>query len=392
VREDAAAADRRHAVREAARAWHRAGVIDEATRTSIEAAYPDDRVRLGPAFRVLVFLFTVVAVSALFGLFGLFVGSAGERGGATLLLLFGLALAAVTEVQTGPLRRAQGGTEAATAFLAVGYLYAGLLWLLYQTGVRGDTWLNIILAVAAVVCGAAAYRWGYTLLAAAAACALFTLAARVPFGRFVWIVLGAALAPVLARAGEKAAWPPAHRDSLRAVAAVSLVFLYLAVHIGSWDGRVVEWISGTQSRAPYLAAWRRAAILATALVPVATLGWGVRTRRRWLIGLGAAGVVASLVTLRFYVHVAPLWVALLAGGVALLAVAATLRRYLESGEGGERAGLTADPLFTEGEGARALELAVGAATLTPEARPAEPAPELRPGGGRYGGGGAGGSY
>jgi uncharacterized membrane protein YgcG len=109
------------------------------------------------------------------------------------------------------------------------------------------------------------------------------------------------------------------------------------------------------------------------------------------MGLGALGILASLVTLRFYVHVAPLWTVLILGGAAALALAAALRRYLDAGAGRERRGLTADALFTEGDGRGALELAAAAVSLSPDARPAT-APGFEPGGGRYGGGGASGRY
>ena len=46
-------------MRQAAAGWLRAGAIDAATRDKIVAAYPDDRSRLGPVFRVLVFGFTI---------------------------------------------------------------------------------------------------------------------------------------------------------------------------------------------------------------------------------------------------------------------------------------------------------------------------------------------
>ncbi len=56
---EAVRADRNDAIREAARTWKKAGAIDEASLKAIEAAYPDDRVRVGPVFRVLLFLFTL---------------------------------------------------------------------------------------------------------------------------------------------------------------------------------------------------------------------------------------------------------------------------------------------------------------------------------------------
>jgi hypothetical protein len=385
-----AAADRRHEVREAARAWREAGAIAPDALAAIEAAHPDDRRRLGPVFRVLVFGFTVVVVSAVFGLFGLAVS--GEGGMATLLTFWGLVLVAATELQIGPGRRRQGGTEAATAFLGASYLLFGLAWSLSRiAGVRGDAALTTALALAVLVCGAAAWRWGYSVFAVAAAGAAFFLAARTPAGRLLWIVGGAACAWLFARAGDSSALAPAHRRACRAMALVSLVFLYAGIHLGSWDGQLVEQIAGGHRDARPNGALRTISAAATAIVPLAVLAWGVRSRRRWLIAAGTAGIAASLVTLRAYVHVAPVWVVLIGGGACALALAAALRRFLESGPERERRGLTAEPLFEKAGGDGALELAVGAVSFTPAARPAE-APALEPGGGRYGGGGASGSY
>jgi hypothetical protein len=393
VSPDAAAADRRHRVREAARAWHRAGAIDDAARTAVGAAYPDDRARLSPAFRALVFFFTVVAAGAVFAVVALSVGRTGERGLAGLLVFFGLVMVVATEVQIGPLRRAEGGSEDATALLAVVWLLGGIAWLLDDMGVQGDRWVNLTLVQAALLGAAAAWRWGYALFAAGSAVALFLLAARAPFGRrILWILAGLALAPVLAHASERVSLCPAHRRSARAVAAVALVCLYLAVHRGSWDVGWVELMAGRPHERSDSTLLRLASTLATALVPLLVFAWGLRTRRRWLIGLGVAGAMASLVTLRFYVHVAPLWVVLIGGGVAALALAAVLRRYLESGTDGERNGFTAAALFAPPGSPGLLELAVAAAAAQPAARPPGTPPELQPGGGRYGGGGASGSY
>jgi hypothetical protein len=389
VRADAAAADRRHEVREAARAWRHAGAIDDATLAAIEAAHPDDRARLGPAFRALVFFFTGVVALAALGLLFFALRPDGDQETATLSIVLGLLLIAATEVQTGPLRRAQGGSEMATAFLGVVYLFAGTVWRLART-MHEDDWINLTLALAVVLCAAAAWRWGYALFAAAALALLFVLSARFPAGRLLWIVGGLAVAAALVRAGEAASLCPAHRRGARAGAAVALAAVYMAVNLRSWDARWVERISPGDRHAADTGGLFFAAGVATALVPLLTLFWGVRRRRRWMIALGTAGVIASLVTVRYYVHVAPLWVVLTAGGAAALAVAAAVRRYLDSGPGGERAGLTTDPLFSGGEAPRALEIAVAAATRQAQAE--RPAPGFEPGGGRYGGGGAGGQY
>jgi uncharacterized membrane protein YgcG len=182
---------------------------------------------------------------------------------------------------------------------------------------------------------------------------------------------------------------PAHRHSADALLAVCLVFLYLAVHLGSWDDRIVEALRGGSRDRSSLPALRPFFAAATAAVPLLVLAAGVVRRRRLLINLGLVALLASIVTLRFYVHVAPLWVALLAGGLAAVAVALGVSRYLDSGADKERHGLTAEPLFDDVEERSALEVAAGIASSTPAARSLGTAePGFQGGGGQSGGGGA----
>jgi hypothetical protein len=89
--------------------------------------------------------------------------------------------------------------------------------------------------------------------------------------------------------------------------------------------------------------------------------------------------------------VAPLWVALIGGGGAAIALALLVRRYLDSGPARERGGFTAEPLFTDPEARSALEVAAGVAAFTPAARPVEQ-PGFQGGGGRSGGAGASGTF
>jgi hypothetical protein len=396
VRAEAALADRRQEVLEAARGWKRAGAIDETTLSTIQAAYPDDRSRLGPVFRILVFGFTIVAVTAFLGLLWL-PASGSEEAGAVLLLLFGAAMVGATEVQLGSFRRRQGGAESATAFLAVSFLWGGLFWLA-EIGTRGagvgdDARIDGALLLLVALCGAAAYRWGYSAFALVAAVGLFVLLARVPFGRALWVAVPVLVAPALLRASDSGRFPPAHRRSCEALAVVSLVFLYAAVHLGSWDMGLVEGVSGHSSRlvtsSPRPA--RSLFAVATALVPMLVLAWGVRVRRRSLMSLGFVGLVASIVTLRAYVHVVSLCTALLLGGGAAIGLALALRRVLDSGPGLERHGLTAEPLFADPERRSALEVAVSLAGSSPAARPVEEH-GFAAGGGRSGGGGASGGF
>jgi uncharacterized membrane protein YgcG len=232
-----------------------------------------------------------------------------------MVILFGGALIVATDFQIGKMKRRQGGTESATAVLGVGYFLGGVLWLIAQAGSGGDenAFINVALVLAGLVLGAAAWRWGYWIFAVAAMVAVFVLLARMPLGRLLWIVLPLILAPFLLRAGESAARPPAHRRAADALLAVSLVFLYLAVHLGSWDEKILEQLRGGSPDLTPIALLRFASALATAAVPVIVLLVGVFRRRRLLINLGLVGILASVITLRFYVHVMPHWAALLLG-------------------------------------------------------------------------------
>jgi uncharacterized membrane protein YgcG len=392
-----ARADRAEAVRRAARSWLRAGVVDEPVAAAVGARFPDDRTRVGPVFRALLFLFTIIAVCGAFGFLTLLAGLDDDWDGALafLALLTGLALVAATEVQTGRLRRRQGGTEAATSFLAVGFLVSAAAWWLFKS-YDGDERVGLALLglVAAALLAASAWRRGYPLYAAAATAAVLMTLTQLPAARLLWIVLSLALAPAILRLGLSPRLPPAHRASFTVAASVLLAGLYAAVHLGSWDAHLIEEMGGrTVPRAVFnsdVLWW--ISVAATALVPAVLLAVGILRRRYALLLLGAGTAAVSLVTLRYYVHLAPLWIVLAGSGAVLVAVAFALRRYLASGVDGERHGFTASPLFTDLERQRVLEAGVAVLAFSPEARPLHEEPKYEGGGGEFGGGGASGSF
>ncbi len=131
---------------------------------------------------------------------------------------------------------------------------------------------------------------------------------------------------------------------------------------------------------------------ATALLPPAFVAWGIRTRRTLILDLGLAFAAASLVTLRYYVHLAPLWLLVTLAGGALILGSLWLNRWLRGAPGGagERNGFTAAPLFS-GRGETLQAAAVLAAFTAPPAAVSASPPRdggFTPGGGRFGGGGS----
>jgi len=390
VTRDAAQADRSAAVRAAARGWKRAGAIDESALAGVAAAYPDDRHRLGPVFRVLVFLFAIIAINGGCGFIWAMSNSAGNEPPPALLLVFGVTLLVLTELQITKMRRAQGGSEAATSLVGIGYLVAFAGWTADKAGLNFLHVMATMLFAAAFLLAGAAWRWGYPLYAGAAMAALLGGLTAFPGGRLAWIVLPLLTAPVFARLADSARLPPSLRASCTAALGVGLAGLYVALNLASYD---MGWLEA------YRFDWRLHSeggggtlrwlfMITTALVPILYLALGLRSRRWVFLILGLGTGIASLVTLRWYVHLAPLWVVLTVSGAALVAAVFALRRYLDSGPGKERHGFTADPLFEDLARRRMLEAGAAVMSLSPEARPVHEEPKFAGGGGEFGGGGS----
>jgi len=322
VSPDAARADRNASIRAAARAWREAGAIDEAALAAVEAACPDDRRRVGPVFRVLLFVFTLIAVSGACGFIWTLLGNPSDAVNAALAL-------------------------------------AGMAW-----------------------------RWGYPLYAGAAVAALLGSFTVVPGGRLAWIALPLILAPFLIRGAESFRLPPSLRASCAAALGVALAGLYVAVNVASYDQAWLEVWNQNRSAGPGSEGWRALVWTATAVVPVACLAIGLSTRRYVFLIVGAGTTVASLITLRFYVHLAPLWAILTLSGALLAGLVVVLRRHLDSSPGKERGGFTAEPLFEDLARGRMLEAGAAVLSLSPEARPVHEEPRFSGGGGSFGGGGS----
>jgi hypothetical protein len=387
---DAEVADRNREVRLAARAWHRSGALDASGLAEVTRLYPDDRVRLGPAFRSLVFVFSGLALVALWFLVLAIAGWPRGFGGVSALV-YGAALAVLTDVQIGALKRDEAGAEAATGLLSVAFLLGGIAWLLDEPmGISGRSFAIALLAAAVFLFAAGALRWGSNVQAVLAVLSFYGLLLNFAGARALWAAAAVVLSPLALIGSSAAGLAPRHRRSCEVVLALSLVALYIAVHIGSWDDGVLETVRGGGLEEPRSSPVRTLFVVGTAVLPVVLIALGIARRRRLLIHLGVGLSIASIVTMRFYVHVAPLWVVLTGGGVLGLAVALGLRRFLASGVDGERFGFTADPLFDDPSKRHILEAAASVIAATPAARTA-PTPDgssFSGGGGDSGGGGA----
>ena len=238
--------------------------------------------------------------------------------------------------------------------------------------------------------GAGCWRWGNPLFAAFSAISLFVLLGRLPFGRVLWVVAGSVLAGLAASRADSAAWTPSHRRAAMVLVVTGVVTVYVAVNVYSLDARLLEALRGL---APTRIAPRRGllvlAAIATAVLPLMVLVWAWTSRWTFLLDTGIVLVALSLVTLRHYVHVVPLWVALTVSGALLIALALAVERALRRSPAGERGGVTADALFSDERQQHLLQGVPVVAAFTPAAdAPAADEKGFTGRGGTFGGGGA----
>ena len=386
------AAERVEEIRAAADGWKGAGALETGSFEEISRRYPEPRPIPAPLWRALVFFFVALGILLILGAFAL--GARPNIGGfGVLLSFFGVACVAATEVQENLPALALRGGAGATALLGIAFLLGALFILLEETlHLHEPEGPNVFLLATLAVCALAAWRWGSPAWALFAAVSLFLLLGRAPFGRALWIVFGIAMALVFERFLDRPSWAPSHRKCAAVLVLVALLAVYGAVNLYALDHRAVEVLRSAPPDFPGPGFRSRVvSIVGTSILPLAVLWWGIRSRRTLVLDAGLVLLAVSLATLRFYVHVAPLWVILLAAGGTLVLLALGLNRWLARGAKKERDGFTAEPLFADETRLRALELVSVVAAHAPEARPAVE-PGFQGGGGSFGGGGAGGSF
>jgi len=384
------AAERAKEVRDSARAWRLKGFVSEEILSRVLPLYPDDRQRFGPGFRALAFIFTGIACLAIIGLWFAFFDRSVDSGAS--FLLWAVILAALTEFQRGPMKRTEAGAESATAVMAV--LFVVIAGMIGSDASHFNDSPIRFLASAFFACTLAAYRWGDRSFFLGLGLSGFGLLAQLDEGRLLWIVVSSVLVPLCVRAARAEGLSPSYRRGAVILGAVAILALYGAIHIWSLDEHVVESIRVSHSGPfdPVAPSLRTLSILATALLPPALFLVGWRRREPLLLYAGLLLLGASIATIRHYREVMPLSFALILVGAVCVSAALLLRRWLRSGEKGERAGFTADPLFDNTNRTEAIRSVVAMASFTPAAQPAASRPAFEGGGGGFGGGGATGSF
>ena len=391
MRLNSAAWERAAEVHDATQGWLRVGAIDAPTGHAIRRAFPDPCVTPSAVWRVLTACVVAAVILCAFQAFSI-AFRPGKLGHQVLLFLFaGASLVAADWLEASP-RFARRGAAGTASFLGVGFLIVGFgLFLLETLHMRFDDVIDAILIASVLAWAVGCRRWGSPLFAALSALSLFLFLGRLPYGRVLWVLVGAALAGVAGRRLDEASWAPSHRRAAVALVVAGIVAAYAAVNVYSLEAHLLEDLGRLAARR--IVASRGLIILAalaTAVVPLAVLTWGARSRRTFLLDTGIVLLALSLVTLRHYVHLAPLWATLILSGAALVILALTVERALRRAPGGDIAGFTADPLFSDERRQHALQVVPVVAAFTAAAPgPAAQEKDFTGGGGKFGGGGAG---
>jgi hypothetical protein len=374
-------------VRDAARGWRQARAIDEPTEERIRAAFPDPTITSSLTWRVLTACMVTAVI--LFGFGAVVLAIEPWRSGFPMLLFAGaVACLVVTELLEASPRHARRGGAGATGFWTVALFLAGLLLFLDNVArVRFDDAVETALVAGALAWGAACWRWGSPVFGGLAGVSLLLALQRLPYGRGLWLLGGAALAAFATRCMDRASWAPSHRRAAMVLGVIGVAATYAAVNAYSLDEHLVEGLGRLRTpRGPWPPAQVALSAVGTAVIPVLLLGFGLASRRAIALDAGIVTLTLSLVTLRHYVHVGPLWAALTASGAALVVLASIVERALRRATGGEIRGFTADRLFSDEQRQRAFQIIPVVATLTPGAAPGQK--DFAGGGGRFGGGGA----
>jgi hypothetical protein len=394
MRRDSVAWERAAEVREAAEGWLRAGAIDRPTREAIGSAYPDPCVTPAVVWRVLTAVLVSAVVLCTVGAVGV-ATQPGTAGFSVLFFVFAGACLVATELLEASPRHARRGAAGATAFWGSVFFLVGLgLFLLDGAGVNVDRAIDAVLLAGTLVWGVGCWRWGNPLFAGLSAVSLFLYLGRLPLGRVLWVLVGSALVGLAARRLDTVAWPPSHRRAAMIVLLTALAAVYVAVNVYSLEERLLENLRPfAPPRVPLPPGLFVLTAIATAILPLLVLVWALRSRRTWLLDAGIVLLALSLVTLRYYVHVAPLWVVLTVAGAGLVGLALVVERTLRRAPGGERAGFTADVLFSDERRQHILQTLPVVAAFTPAASAAAGEEKGFAGrGGAFGGGGASDKY
>lgn len=382
---------------EAARGWKRSGLISSEQLPAIEEGLGELPAQAGWAVRLLLFGFALCARGALntfaaWTLFGRPAWSSGPR--RDLAAYYFLTAPVFYLLGEWALRRwrlYRFGAEEGLLTGALLSLATGLAFQFGETPWRLDDVSLIVGLPLSLACAWLYVRAGYA-----------------------WAAFGAAAALIFAVLGLCTDWS---EHGVRALAAglfaALLGFSFLRRQVSDHDRlgwqslqaslfmmacfvlnlRLERLADLAGTKAPDGGPFYWATFVLIALLPAAALAWAVRRRHRPMLAAGMIAALVAVISVKPYLGLARhAWDPAVLG-LFLMGLSLWLKRWLDQGKDGQRAGFTAKPLVVGRSDGPDMMSLVAAATAAGAAGPSVPGQKGFSGqGGSSGGAGAGGGF
>jgi len=369
------------------RDWWESGLITDAQHDRMAADLETGLRRTNIFLRGTLFVFGLMIAMAATGLVGVLL----EPGNSTVWILAAIAAAAAFAAAAfliNTYRLYRFGIEEAFAVAGILFVAAAVGFAFEPLGMFfDDRAVGVAFAAGAVAAFIVFFQFGFVYAAvigmAFAAVAPFELVDSDLARRLIAATTLAALffAARLQRGDSDDEFPGANYAVIETAAWGGIYFL-LNLKASFWWSHADE--SGWFYWATYAAIW---------MLPSAGLWIAIRERHRLLLDLNIALAIATLMSNKAYLGAERYAWDPIVFGLLMIAIAAALRRWLSSGEGGSRAGFV--PVRLLASERERLAAAGTVSVLQPSLHPQHPAAPTGPavgGGGRSGGAGAGGSF
>lgn len=364
------------AIQAQAENWQQQGLLAEADLQKIKTALPDESYQPIVWIKIGLFIFTNIAF--LFGSAFMGLGGFYEIWGVWAFINAAVAIF-VLELFIKNRKLRHSGVDNALLYIGLGAV-AGCFFSIFETSPNAVAWCMLpVLAVAV-------YRYADVVAALALLITFFYVLSTILFES----TIGKMLAPFVFMAVSGLIYALVRRKDQQfkflywanccwvlEVAALILLYVsgnYAVVRAGS------EALLGSQGEIQFSPLFW----VFTFVIPLVYVWFSVRQKDRKLPIIGLLCLVSAVITFRTYHAIVPTEIALLLGGLFLLVSAVLLIRYLQT----ERHGLTDQP---DTDAPRWLKLqSVVLSQFTQQTL--QQAPDLKLGGGNFGGGGAGEKY
>jgi hypothetical protein len=350
----------------------------------VKTAFPVELKEPNLFVRIGLFIFTSLCIGFTLGLFGLVFASAniGQEGIGVLMLIFGIALIAVNQYFIRENNWYRQGSDNALSYAAISFFVVGICMLAHFE----QAWTVALVSCVFLTLGTIHY--GDPLLAFAAFYALclsffellnlgFIHPMALPIAGFTLSMIVYFLSKTAAQNDALFYWT----DCFTVLKIAALVMAYLSVNYYFVENSYSYKFPEQYLTAPYNIIFA----VTTTVLPVVYLVVGIKNKDRSLWILGSLGIVASIMTYKYYHTVMPIEWALTLAGIALLALSIFLIKYLKTPRNGF-------VYLSKNNKNNLIESLVMNQILQNAAHSSTPESGTEFGGGNFDGGGAGGEF